>query len=413
MFKLNNRKLSFLLFLTLVALFVLQLHNVLIYPIRRGFDALPHLDYINYVKTHWSVPMADQGWEMFQPPLYYFASALFSLILNPQLLGLVVWLTLVLITYFFINRLYHKIDLSLAGVLIVGLLPVNIYLMPTISNELFSALITAVFLIVYYLNFHHEKISYKKTIIIGVILGLCLLTKTTALLLIPAIIIDLMFLNRIRFIIKLKSLLIILCIAYIISGWFYIRNYFAFGKFQLLNVDLPKFSSQQPISRRDFLFFTDLSGFTERKLYRSQYDQFLSGTYFSFFYDGHNVIVPVVAYSKIGVVIVLMSFPLIILAIVGILIKKRSDDSKIMLIYPFFLFMAYIWFVIKYPYFSSIKGSYLASLTLPLVYFIIKGVIIIKKKFNDLTLYNSIFTLYLILYVAFIIKHFWYQSWWK
>lgn len=406
-------KSSLFLFIALVSLFVLQIHNALIYPIRRGFDALPHLEYINYVKTHWSVPLANQGWEMYQPPLYYFVAAVFSLIFKPQLFGVVIWISLVLITYVFFRNLYQKTNLALIGALIIAFLPVNIYLTPTLGNELLSVLITMIFLIIYYLNSRQKNFSYKKTIIIGLVLGLALLTKATALILIPAIIIDQIFIQRFSFVIRLKSLLLILFFAFLISGWFYIRNYAAFGKFQLLNVDLSKFAMQQPVGRRDFLFFTDFSGFTERKLYRSQYDQFLAGTYYSFFYDGHNVIAPVVPYSKIGVVIVLMSFPLIILAIVGILIRKRFDGSKIMLIYPFFLFITYIWFVIKYPYFSSVKGSYLASLTLPLVYFIIRGIVIIKKRFRDSTLYNSIFTLYLILYVVFLIKHFWYQSWWK
>jgi hypothetical protein len=35
-----------------------------------------HIDYVQYMFTHWSVPPAQGGWEFYQPPLYYFLSAL-------------------------------------------------------------------------------------------------------------------------------------------------------------------------------------------------------------------------------------------------------------------------------------------------------------------------------------------------
>src|SRR5262249_9568082 len=40
-----------------------------------GFDVGSHVDYINYIRTHAVLPLANEGWEMHQPPLYYAASA--------------------------------------------------------------------------------------------------------------------------------------------------------------------------------------------------------------------------------------------------------------------------------------------------------------------------------------------------
>ncbi len=42
----------------------------------RSHDYDAHLEYILYVLRHWSIPSTMQGWESFQPPLYYFLSAL-------------------------------------------------------------------------------------------------------------------------------------------------------------------------------------------------------------------------------------------------------------------------------------------------------------------------------------------------
>ena len=40
-----------------------------------GFDAGPHLDYVNFISTRHSLPLADDGWAMYHPPLYYAAAA--------------------------------------------------------------------------------------------------------------------------------------------------------------------------------------------------------------------------------------------------------------------------------------------------------------------------------------------------
>ncbi len=47
----------------------------------RCYDTVPigiggHLDYVKYVADHAALPRPDQGWEYFQPPLYYIAGAL-------------------------------------------------------------------------------------------------------------------------------------------------------------------------------------------------------------------------------------------------------------------------------------------------------------------------------------------------
>lgn len=40
----------------------------------RSYDIEGHLGYLTYVAEHWAVPPANQGWQTYQPPLYYFMS---------------------------------------------------------------------------------------------------------------------------------------------------------------------------------------------------------------------------------------------------------------------------------------------------------------------------------------------------
>ena len=45
-----------------------------------GFDRDGHLEYIDYILQHKALPLADDGWQMYQPPLFYLLS---TLILRP------------------------------------------------------------------------------------------------------------------------------------------------------------------------------------------------------------------------------------------------------------------------------------------------------------------------------------------
>ncbi|HRH93348.1 MAG TPA: hypothetical protein PKV72_02330 [Candidatus Peribacteria bacterium] len=58
---------------------VLRLMYVIATPFRtRSYDVGGHLEYIEYIAKHWSIPLASNGWEFHQPPLYYWLSAVWA-----------------------------------------------------------------------------------------------------------------------------------------------------------------------------------------------------------------------------------------------------------------------------------------------------------------------------------------------
>ena len=61
-----------IIFIILGLLFILQVHNVLGFPVNRGFDIAGHIGYVRYLKAFHALPKATDGYEMYQPPLYYF-----------------------------------------------------------------------------------------------------------------------------------------------------------------------------------------------------------------------------------------------------------------------------------------------------------------------------------------------------
>ena len=83
----------------------------------RSYDSSSHVNYMNYVIQHFRIPPANIGWEMHQPPLYYFLTAswvklgifvgrsipsmsidirLFSLLLSIGMLVVILWIAAIL-----------------------------------------------------------------------------------------------------------------------------------------------------------------------------------------------------------------------------------------------------------------------------------------------------------------------------
>ena len=50
---------------------ILFANNLGALPGLYGFDSAAHMEYVQYISEHKSLPLANEGYEMFQPPLYY------------------------------------------------------------------------------------------------------------------------------------------------------------------------------------------------------------------------------------------------------------------------------------------------------------------------------------------------------
>ena len=55
----------------LAAWLVLSAYNIGQLPWRFGYDMNKHLEYVQYIAERHRLPLANQGWELFQPPLFY------------------------------------------------------------------------------------------------------------------------------------------------------------------------------------------------------------------------------------------------------------------------------------------------------------------------------------------------------
>ena len=226
----------------------LYLHNAGKLPITSGFDARGHLEYIEQLRQHGTLPRADQGWQAYQPPLFYLAAAgLLKLGGVTTSDAAAVWwlrgltftagLAQVLLLFAIARRLWP--DERRTQLLVLGLaacLPLHLYLFHYASNETLATTLgtAASYLLVRLLQ--HPRPASRSGLIwaagAGLCLGAALLTKVTALLLLPAAVAVLavhVALGRHgwRWTLALPGVLLVTCLA--ACGWHYLRIGQEFG----------------------------------------------------------------------------------------------------------------------------------------------------------------------------------------
>lgn len=422
--------------LALSALIVLQIHNAALYPHDRGFDAVAHEDYIKFIRQYHTLPLPKSGWEMHQPPLYYLLSSFFSPELHFNSVGYISWLllggSLTFFSWFVIskNQFFthkEKVMLTMCIVSITVATPVTVYLSAAIGNEFFSTMMITLALTYYITIFlpHLQKRENPAPLIMGMLLGLALLSKTTSVVLIGAIVVERLLATKDKLKAVFLQLWKPLLLAGLIGGWFYIRNIVLYGNplFQAADY-IPLSSYAQPIVDRNFSFFFSPAAFFTEDFFIAQRTSFLAGTYFSWFYDGHGTMLPPQPYTKVGTILIVMSLPFFLVALTGFLagffqiIKNRNWSQKpylLLYVYTVLLITGYVQYNFKLPILSTVKASFISSLLLPFAYFLYSGLQVILEKYREKNfkrILNGILPLYIFLYLLLITRHFWVQSWW-
>jgi hypothetical protein len=227
---------------------VLGINNIFKVPIETGMDAQQHYEYIEYVANLWRIPLATQGWQMFQSPLYYIISALLwhyplsqwfditTAMLMLRMITLLCGLLQVELTYRAARAVFPlRQDLQIWGTIIGGFLPMNLYISQVVGNEPLSGLISASAVVLGFvlLTSEREILPDRYFIYLGASLGLALLTKVTVVLLVPlAVMLVIYILNKrqqsLRYI--FLRVLLVSGIIFVIAGWYYLRNWIELGR---------------------------------------------------------------------------------------------------------------------------------------------------------------------------------------
>jgi hypothetical protein len=228
---------------------VLALNNIPKLPATAGADGIQHLEYIGYLIDHHRIPLATEGWQMFQSPLYYLVSAPLFLALTKlgSITTAALWIRLVSLLCgalqieigFRTVRLAfpERRDLQILGTIFAGLLPMNLYLAQYVGNEPMAACFSSiVVLLCFHLLASPARPRGTRLAWLGLTFGLALLTKVSAVLLAAPIGFALAHravldsadvknaLGRL-----LRNGAVVGALAAAVAGWYYVRNWIHLG----------------------------------------------------------------------------------------------------------------------------------------------------------------------------------------
>jgi len=218
-----------------------------------GYDGNFHVEYVRHLLEHRSLPLATDGFEMFQPPAFYAAAAGSTALLAPlvgeawglKLVPFLSGLGMVWVTYALARRLFgREPGLVAFAVVAAGVLPVNVYASAYVSNEPFHAFVAGLALYAAVRLLMGAKPTRLQLAGLSAILGLMLLTKQTGLIVVALVWLSvgfkLFFVDgaRVARVVRISGGLLLG--ALLVGGWFYLRNWLLLGDPFVSNLDLPR-----------------------------------------------------------------------------------------------------------------------------------------------------------------------------
>ncbi len=168
-------------------------------PFVSGYDSKDHLAYIKYIQERHALPLPNEGYEMFQPPLYYALSAgvLSALRMSATDDGAVSVLRALTMLFGVANFVFVFLSVrllfprqalaQLIGLITGAFLPMQLYLSHYVTNETLAATLASVSIYLALRALSSEQKSLSQLLSLGACIGAAMLAKSTSLLMIPAI----------------------------------------------------------------------------------------------------------------------------------------------------------------------------------------------------------------------------------
>ncbi len=383
----TTRWLEKTLLLILAGLWLLLFwNNSRLLPFHAGFDAKEHLKYINYIQEHRALPLANEGWEMYQPPLYYLIAAASlsacklsindpASILLLRLIG--AFLGIAQFIFVFLSlRLLFSARTAFVGLLLAAFLPMHVYLAQYVTNEMLAATLATATLYACLRLLKSDTPSASQFAWVGFTLGATMLAKATTVLLLPiaiAAIAGKLAYTRARLAISLRNLGLLLTICLTVCGWHYARIWLRFGTPLLGNWDVVSGFTwwQDPgyHTATDYLrfgrslvhpLFSGFAGFADG-IYSTLWGDALCGgaSSLTFAWNGQ----PMVAGYLWAVIPTALILVGVVAAIVRF-IRKPSSELFVLLGFWALLVLGLIFMTLKVPSYAQAKAFYgLSALT--------------------------------------------------
>ena len=403
---------------------VLLINNLGLMDRRVGFDAIQHLAYIQFILDEKTLPLADQGWEMFQPPLYYLVSALLLGISGLStaddggllLLGaipLVAGVAHFALVFASLRLLFPDHPRrQIAGTLFAAFLPAHLYINHYVSNESLAAVMASasIYLALRILCRTEPPLVPVETglpgsagtktacattvpgaahlsrahIGLGVCLGLALLTKVTALIVVVTILAALagrLVLDK-EYGPKVwaRTLGVTVLAGLIVCGWHYVRVWARFGSPIVGNWESSLgFNWWMDPGYHMLGYYTRFGCALIEPLY-SSFNGFADSIYSTFWGDGLYGAIgqprfrPPWNYELVAAGYLLSILPSlailagVIAAAIGFVRRPRAEWF-LLLGSAFLLGFALLYMTVKLPFYAQAKAFYILSVMVPVCAF--------------------------------------------
>jgi tetratricopeptide (TPR) repeat protein len=375
-----------------VALFC---NNSRFIPYAVGFDARSHSNYIGYLQEHKALPLPSEGFEMLQPPLYYGISAITLSTLGLsvsdgagvmvlRLLTMSFGLMHVVLIFLSLRLLFPgQIGRQMVGLVLAAFLPMNLYLSHYVTNETLAALLVSVSIYLCLRMLKTGTNSWASISALGFVIGAAALTKFTAVLVVPFIVVALArqtFARREGVGTGLKKLGSMLGIAILVSGWHYVRLWKQTGRVVIGGWDPASGSAWwQDDGYRVAAWFGRFGESMLHPLF-SCTASFLDGIYSTMWGDGlsggalglafrppwnYNLMVAGYFLAVLPTVLILVGAA----ASAVKLVREGGSDRFVLLGLTFVVWVGLVYLNLRVPYYGSVKSFYGLCALVPLCFF--------------------------------------------
>jgi len=370
-------------------------------PERSPFDFQQHVDYIKHVAEVELLAEPTDGFQMYQPPLYYWLAACLTggreeSLKRLQWLGAIAGWSLALISWLLVRRLLPGQPVSqVVAVLFVVCLPMVLYTSPLVTNEVFAASLTA--LAFYWLVVSTEDAgNWLKVLAAGVFAGLAMLAKYSALFVLSAG--CLWFLGR--WALRKggngrRAILLYAGSALLVCGWLYARNLVFYGDpFIMAGEKASGFWYVQQPTYRSAGFYSRFGSAFFHHPERAPWISFGDGHYASQWGDLFRIFLEAgdsQAYFWLSVAL-LLAFPATCAIGLGLFLSLRvcwrrafgKGRDLIFLVIPVWTFLALVSYSIELPFVSVIKAFFYLSLVPLLAVHLVRGRLLIYDLLRPL-----------------------------
>lgn len=377
-------------YLLLLLWIILGCNNMFKVSLNLGFDPGEHFDYVFHLLDYHRLPLATDGWQMFQPPVFYVVTALLYKLLMAvvsedatfhltRIVQLFSGMLLVEITFRTLRRLFSDNPQAQSCGLVIGaLLPMNLYMCQYVGNEPLTAAFTALALYLAVKIFtRSDSVPLKDAALLGIVTGIAILTKVTPVLLVPVISVFLVIFAGAR---KESNgawwriPAVFLAATALVSGWYFARNWILLGKPFVAGWDANRnFVWWQDPSYRIFKNFYAFGESLSQPVYAC-FNGFADAVYATFWHDGYisaqimTGTSPPWNYNLLAAALLLSLVPSAAMIMGGVSMLRNSGNKKALPL-TFFLaailvyFSALLYLYASLPIFSTAKASYTMGLT--------------------------------------------------